>query len=251
VAKFVAAERRWIDRLSNLRNAVRQEVIRRQLAGHVRSDMTVLDVGCGQGTQLIELASLGCDVTGVEPSEKLQQLCTRGARQRGVRVELLDGTIEELGDAVGDRRFDLVCAHGLLMYLDDRPGAISRLADRVEPGGLLSVTFRSAHALAMRPALRGDWAGALSAFDTDHYVNELGVEARADVLDDVVSDLASSKLDLVEWYGVRVFTDAVAADAAVPRGIDFAQLLDAEERAGRQDPYRWLASQFHVIARVS
>lgn len=249
VAGFASGEQRWIDRLGNLRNTVRQEMIRRQLADHVSPSLTVLDVGCGQGTQLIELAALGCITTGVEPSGELRGLCARAARHRRVAVDLIDGTVEDLGAAVGHRRFDLVCAHGLLMYLDDRGAAITTLADRVAPNGLLSVTFRSGHALALRPALRGDWAGALAAFDSDRYTNELGVEARADLLDDVLDELGSCGLDLVEWYGVRVFNDAVSPDIAVPEAADIADLLDAEDRAGRRDPYRWLGSQLHVIAK--
>lgn len=249
MAGFGAGERQWIDRLGNLRNTVRQEVIRRQLAEHARPTMKVLDVGCGQGTQLLELAALGCGATGVEPSAELRELCSRSAARRRLSVELIDGSLDELGTVIGPRRFDLVCAHGVLMYLSDRASSIATLADRVVPGGLVSVTFRSGHALAMRPGLRGDWAGALAAFDADRYTNELGVEARADLLDDVVRDLASCGLDLVEWYGVRVFNDAVSPDAAVPEGAALAELLDAEDQAGRRVPYRWLGSQFHVIAQ--
>jgi S-adenosylmethionine-dependent methyltransferase len=249
VAGFAAGERQWIDRLGNLRNTVRQEMIRRQLADHANPAMRVLDVGCGQGTQLLELAALGCTATGIEPSAELRELCSRNALQRRVDVEVIDGTLESLDTVIGHRRFDLVCAHGLLMYLPDRASAIATLADRVGPAGLLSVTFRSGHALAMRPALRGDWAGALAAFDTDRYTNELGVDARSDLLDDVVGDVASCGLDLVQWYGVRVFNDAVGSGAAVPGDIDLAALLDAEDQAGRRDPYRWLGSQLHVIAQ--
>jgi SAM-dependent methyltransferase len=249
VTGFRGGEQQWIRGLRNLRNTVRQEVIRRQLADHVSSGMSVLDVGCGQGTQAIELASLGCTVAGVEPSAELRELCSRAASARGVDIELLAGSVDDLDVAVADRRFDLVCAHGLLMYLDDRAAAIATLAGRVAPSGLLSTTFRSGHALAMRPGLRRDWAGALAAFDGDRYTNELGVDARADQLDEVVTDLASCGLELVEWYGVRVFNDAVASDVAVPDDEDLAALLDAEDEAGRRDPYRWLGSQMHVIAR--
>ena len=249
MAGFGAGERQWIDRLGNLRNTVRQEMIRRQLADHVNSSMSVLDVGCGQGNQLLELAALGCTATGIEPSAELRDLCSRAGHHRQLSIELLDGSIENLDAVIADRRFDLVCAHGLLMYLVDRSAAIATLAQRVRPGGLMSVTFRNGHALAMRPGLRGDWAGALAALDTDRYTNELGVEARADLLDDVVNELASCGLGLVEWYGVRVFNDAVASDAAVPEDVDITELLDAEDQAGRRDPYRWLGSQVHVIAR--
>ena len=71
MASFEAGEQLWIDRFGNLRNVIRQEVIRRQLADHVASGMTVLDVGCGQGTQALPLARRGCVVTGIDPSTEL------------------------------------------------------------------------------------------------------------------------------------------------------------------------------------
>lgn len=164
-------------------------------------------------------------------------------------IDLLDGTIEALRAVTHGHRFDVVCAHGLLMYMDDVSLAIQSLVDRVAPAGLLSVTFRSGHALAMRPGLRRDWTGALEAFGTERYTNELGVEARAHTFDEVVGALQSCGLEVVEWYGLRVFNDAVASDAEVPEHEDLAALLDAEDRAGRLDPYRILGSQLHVVAQ--
>lgn len=247
---FADGEDAWVRRLGNLRNTVRQEVIRRQLAGHVVAPVSVLDVGCGQGTQAIELAARGCQVTGVEPSPTLRALCSTDASSRGVHVELIAGALDGLPDLVGGRRFHLVTAHGLLMYLDDRCAAIATLASCVAAGGLLSLTVRNGHALAMRPALRGDWAGALAALEGGRYVNELGVAARADRLDDVTDDLDALGFDVVAWYGVRVLNDAVHPDTPPPSDpVALATLLDAEEAAGRRDPYRWLGSQLHVIAR--
>ena len=247
---FAAGEARWAARLGNLRNAVRQEVIARQLADHVRPPMAVLDVGCGQGTQALRLAARGCAVTGIDASADLLDRCATSARATGVDLELLQGRFEDLDDLLGDRRFDAVCAHGLLMYLPLRPAAIASLAARVREGGFLSITFRNGDALAYRPGLRGDWQGALDAFDAVDYVNELGVHARADRLDDVTADVERTGLDQVAWYGVRVLTDHVAGDVLPPADpVALAALLDAEDQAGRRDPYRHLGSQLHVVAR--
>ncbi len=49
MTRFTPAESSWIERLGNLRNVIRQEMITRQLAPLVADGMTVLDVGCGQG----------------------------------------------------------------------------------------------------------------------------------------------------------------------------------------------------------
>ena len=250
MSTFVEGEHNWIVRLGNLRNTVRQEVMRRQLAGHVTAGMTVLDVGCGQGTQAVELAKLGCVVTGVEPSPELRRLCVTAAQEVGVTVKVIDGTIENLAQLITDDSFDLVCAHGLLMYLPDRTLALRQLARFVRPGGDLSITFRNGHALAMRPGLRQDWSAALSAFGSRGYVNELGVVAEAHLLDEVTADLAELGLDLVAWYGVRVFTDWVDSSMPPPTGDDLQELFNAEDRAGRLDPYRWMASMLHVVVHA-
>jgi S-adenosylmethionine-dependent methyltransferase len=251
MASFESGEETWIGRLGNLRNTIRQELIRRQVAEHVRPGIAVLDVGCGQGTQAIHLADAGCTVTGVEPSTELRAVCAASAEAAGVQIELIAGSLEELPALLGERRFDLVCAHGVLMYLPDRRAAIHLLASAVRPGGLLSVTVRNGHALAMRPALRGQWAAALAALDTTAYVNELGVAARADLLDDVVGDLEAADIDFVTWYGVRVFNDHVDANVEPSADETLDLLLEAEAQAGQRDPYRWMASQLHLVGRAA
>jgi S-adenosylmethionine-dependent methyltransferase len=248
VTAFEPAERNWVDRLGNLRNVIRQEVIARQLAPEAYPGMTVLDVGCGQGTQALRLAALGCSVTGIEPSSALLQLCADQALDRGLQVELIQSRMEELDEVLGGRQFDLVTCHGVFMYLGDRSAGIQSLARHRFDAGKLSITFRNGHALAMRPALRRDWTGALEAFDSLKYVNELGLRAVADRIEDVESDLRDAGLGLITWYGVRVFNDAIPADTAVPDGDELADLLDLEEEAGRTDPYRLMGSQLHVIA---
>ena len=245
---FAAGEQRWIDGLGNLRNTIRQELIGRQLAPHAEAGMTVLDVGCGQGTQALRLAARGCRVTGVEPSADLRARCAADASAQGLEIELLEGTIEGLGAVLASRRFDLVCAHGLLMYLDDRALAIAALAARVGERGRVSITVRNGHGLAMRPGLRGEWRAALAAFDSLDYVNELGVGAVADRIEDIEAHLAAVGLRTIDWFGVRVLNDAIPPTAPVPPAEQLVDLLDAEDQAGRRDPYRWLASQLHVIA---
>ena len=249
MAAFESGEQRWVERLGNLRNTIRQEVIARQLADHVRPGMSVLDVGCGQGTQGLRLAQQDCVVTGVDPSADLLGRFAAGAAAADVTVELFRGTLDDLGALLGDRRFDLVCAHGVLMYLDDRTAAVTQLADRLADGdSRLSITVRNGHALAMRPGLRGDWDDAIAAFGTQGYVNEIGVNARADRLEDVTADLELAGMEVLCWSGVRVFNDAISPDTEPPRGQELERLLEAEDIAGRRDPYRWLASQLHIVA---
>lgn len=250
VDRFVAGEQVWVQRLGTLRNAVRQELIARQLGEHVRDGASVLDVGCGQGTQAIRLARRGCAVVGVDPSAAFLERLAANARDARVDVDAHQGSIEDLGLVLGERRFDVVCAHGLLMYLDDVDAALAALAARLAPAGLLSITFRNGAALAFRPGMRRQWQPAIEAFDARTYVNELGLHAHAQRLEDVSSALSTLGLAIDTWYGVRVFTEPASGDEPVD-DTDFDSLLRAEEIAGRRDPYRQLASQLHLIARPS
>lgn len=238
----------WIGRLDSLRNTVRQHVIAHQLAAHAPGGGTALDVGCGQGTQALLLAQRGYAVTGVDPAQELLRRFEEAAAQRELSVEALRGSVGDLGDVIGERTFDVVCCHGLLMYLEDPRPAVEAVASRVGRGGLLSLTFRNAGALAYRFGMRRQWAEAMAAFEGRGYVNELGAPAWANTLAEVTSWCEAAGLEIVAWYGVRVFTDAVAVDEPVdPDTIE--QCLRAEVLAGERDPYRALGSQLHVVAQ--
>ncbi len=249
MSSFKAGEAVWIAKLGNLRNAIRQELIGRQLDHHIPSGATMLDVGCGQGTQAIRLMHRGCTATGVEPSPELLAMFGADAEEASLEPELLLGGIEQLDELVGTRTFDAVCSHGLLMYLPDTARAIDTLARRVAGGGLLSVTAKNAHGLAMRPGLRADWPAAIAAFGTTTYRNELGVEATAHRLDEIERHLEASGFAIESWYGIRVFNDAISGEINPPLGGRLEPILEAEELAAKTDPYRWLGSQLHIVAR--
>ncbi|MFC6598239.1 class I SAM-dependent methyltransferase [Kitasatospora paranensis] len=232
---------------------VRDELVTRQLAEQLagRTALRVLDVGCGPATQTVRLARAGHLVTGVDPDP-----VTLGAAQAAVaaepaevrqRIRLLGGDGHACGRWFEPRSFDAVLCHGVLQYLPDPDALLASLARVLDVGGVLSLLVRNAEALAMRPALGGDWRTALASFDTRRYTDRYGVPARAERLADLATTLSGLSVPMRTWYGVRVFTDA-AADGAVPvDGRQLAQLLDAEEQAGRRDPYRQVAALLHVV----
>ncbi|MEV0369392.1 methyltransferase domain-containing protein [Streptomyces sp. NPDC050636] len=212
--------------------------------------LRVLDVGPGQGTQALRLARAGHQVTGLESDpEMLEAARTALASEpAGIqeRVRLMAGDGRETGVHFVPGSFDVVLCHGVLMYLPQSDPMLAGLARVLAPGGLLSLVVRNADALAMRPGLSGDWATALAAFDSPDYTNRLGLRVRADRLDALTATLAGIGVPLHTWYGVRVFTD-LAGDADAPESAEeLTQLLAAEERAGRTDPYRGVAALLHL-----
>ncbi|MET8808781.1 methyltransferase domain-containing protein [Streptomyces sp. NPDC004546] len=221
-----------------------------QIAGRfpVGQRLRVLDVGMGQGTQALRLARLGHQVTGFEQDATMIAAAREAlaAQPEGIRerVRLVQGDGRDTGVHFLPGSFDVVLCHGVLMYVEEPDPLVAGLARMLAPGGLLSLLVRNGDALAMRPGLSGDWAGALAAFDTTSYRNRLGLDVRADRLASLTATLAGIAAPLHAWYGVRVFTDTAADDAEIPQ--DLQTLLAVEERAGRTDPYRGVAALLHL-----
>lgn len=236
--------------MGSLRQVVRQELVSRQLAAHLPGQSRVLDVGCGQGTQLLRLATAGHHVTGLDSSPALLDDLRRALDDEPddvrARVRVVQDDARNL--ASFGESFDAVLCHGVLMYFADPGPLLDDLARLVAPEGVLSLLVRNGDALAMRPGLLGDWATALKAFGSSSYDNRIGVTARADRIDDLTASLAARGLAVRAWYGVRVFTDAAATDAEVPGEPELTALLASEERAGATDPYRRVAALTHVVA---
>ncbi|MCX4822558.1 methyltransferase domain-containing protein [Streptomyces sp. NBC_01142] len=238
-----------------MRNTVRQELVARQLDEQIAARypvgqrLRILDVGMGQGTQALRLARAGHAVTGIEADHEMLTAARESlaGEPAGIRerVRLIEGDGRDTGVHFLPGSFDVVLCHGVLMYVQEPDGLLAGLARMLAPGGLLSLLVRNADALAMRPGLAGDWQAALTAFDTDTYADRLGLPVRADRLEALTATLAGIAAPLHAWYGVRVFTDNVAHDSELPAG-ELERLLAAEDRAGRTEPYRGVATLLHL-----
>lgn len=256
----------WLSGPGGLREVVRQELVARQLDEQIVARfpvgrrLRVLDVGMGRGAQALRLARAGHQVTGLEKDATMIAAAREAlaGQPEGIRerMRIIEGDGRDTGVHFLPGSFDVVLCHGVLMYVEEPDPLVAGLARMLAPGGLLSLLVRNGDALAMRPGLHGDWAGALAAFDTTarlpHPRTEadgetpvrFGPDVRADRLATLTATLAGIGAPLQSWYGVRVFTDTAADGAAPPDDVE--TLLAVEERAGRTDPYRGVAALLHL-----
>ncbi len=106
---------------------------------------TVLDVGCGPGTQSIPLAKLGFDVTGVDPSPKLLEKAKQTEQKENVHVRWIQSDFLSLHDAV-EGPFDAIICKGnslphLLTDLEIEQ-TIKAFFDLLRAGGVLVIGLR-------------------------------------------------------------------------------------------------------------
>lgn len=103
---------------------------------------SVLDLGCGTGTDLDWFATRypGRRYAGIDVSPRMVELARGRLAQRGVRIER--GCAEDLPRVFPGERFDLVYSFfGPLNTEPDLDGAVRALTQTVAPGGVLVLTF--------------------------------------------------------------------------------------------------------------
>ncbi|HSX89291.1 MAG TPA: bifunctional 2-polyprenyl-6-hydroxyphenol methylase/3-demethylubiquinol 3-O-methyltransferase UbiG [Pseudomonas sp.] len=106
-----------------------------QRMGLQPSGLQVLDVGCGGGLLSEEFAALGCQVTGIDPSEPTLQAAREHARKGGLNIRYLSGRGEAL--PFEDRSFDLVCCCDVFEHVEDLDAVLREIGRVLKPGGVL------------------------------------------------------------------------------------------------------------------
>jgi ubiquinone/menaquinone biosynthesis C-methylase UbiE len=94
----------------------------------------ILEVGCGAGLTMIELAHRGYVVDGIDSSEAMIDLALRNAIEADVgdRVKVFRGDANSLPFA--DDMFTLVLAMGVIPWLESPSTAVREMARVVKPG---------------------------------------------------------------------------------------------------------------------
>ena len=247
------------DAYATVKGYVRTYVMHQQLLEHLPPPpAAVLDVGGGAGHQSFPLARAGYDVTLLDSSpamldkarERLRRLPAHVRR----RVTLVQANGENACEAVGGRSFDAVLCHGVLGYLEQSEPLVDQLCQCVAPGGLVSIMTGNAQAMAVQPALERRWGDALAAFDACSGIGVLGVQSRAETVEDVSVLLRSRGVEPLRWYGVWLFVDWLEFSGAELDPTDAQQVAATaavELEASRRDPYRQLSRVFHLVGRKS
>jgi len=93
-----------------------------------------LEIGCGGGILCEEIARMGFDVTGIDPSEQSLQIATSHAKASSLQIQYEKGTGEAL--PYRDSSFDFVFCCDTLEHVRDVPKVISEISRVLKPEGI-------------------------------------------------------------------------------------------------------------------
>jgi SAM-dependent methyltransferase len=129
--------------LSNVPEATVQSfagVANPHVLGRLDEGATVLDLGCGAGTDLLIAAQMvGPEghVIGVDMTPGMLRLAMASAREMGIadRVEVHESLIESL--RLPDSEVDIVISNGVIDLVPDKDAAFAEINRVLKPGGRL------------------------------------------------------------------------------------------------------------------
>ncbi len=105
------------------------------------SGKRVLEIGCGIGTDTINFARHGAEVTAVDLSEKSLEIARRRAEVYGLqdRIRFYAGNSEELPSFVPVQPYDLVYSFGVIHHTPHPARVIDQIRQYVRPGSTIKI----------------------------------------------------------------------------------------------------------------
>ena len=99
----------------------------------------VLEVGCGEGGNLLPFARLGCRVTGVDIAGGRIAEARRFFAERGAEGTFIASDVFDLSGF--EHKFSLILVHDVIEHVADKAGFLAGLKKFLAPGGVVFVAF--------------------------------------------------------------------------------------------------------------
>lgn len=99
----------------------------------------LLEIGCGLGNDLCELARRGLDVTGIDIAPKAVEMTRRHLTVRGLPGTAEVQNCESL--TLGDETFDIVYSSGVIQHTANLQAAVQEIFRVLRPGGTVVIVL--------------------------------------------------------------------------------------------------------------
>ena len=131
--------KRYFDELAETSRSFYIDYVRKFI--NVGPGIRVLEIGCGEGGNLLPFAQAGCEVTGVDLAGSKIENARRFFLDYGADGTFTSANIFDI--PAPERMFDLVLVHDVIEHIGqaDKAGFIRLIKESLVPGGIAFIAF--------------------------------------------------------------------------------------------------------------
>lgn len=105
----------------------------------IESNMNILEIGCGDGGNLLPFSTLGCNVTGIDMAECRIKDAKDFFREANTQGRFLASDIFKFNNL--NQKFDIIICHDVLEHIADKTALLIRLKDFLSESGIIFMSF--------------------------------------------------------------------------------------------------------------
>jgi len=244
---FDKMAKKFADRIyGTFKGQLRLELLQEDLAAlHTGAPMDVWDAGCGFGQMALWFGEQGHRIVGCDISEKMLAGARERFTQASIEAKLIQAPAQEVASTLSPQ--DLVLFHAVIEWLAKPLETLEIIADRVRPGGHLSLLFFNHNGLIYRNALRGSWR-LKYLLDEAWYGKGKNLTPPHPQKPEVLIDwLEKHGFEIVAHTGIRVFHDYMEEEARAESDMEELRLL--ERKYCREETFRNMGRYVHLLAK--
>jgi S-adenosylmethionine-dependent methyltransferase len=224
---------------------IRYEIVSQQvLSARSSNDLDILDLGGGYGLQAIIFASIGHTVTVVDSDSEMlnigEKLLKKHSLEVSENIKFINNDILDFLQS-DTKKYDVICCHSVLMYLDNPLNVLNYIKPRLKDGGLVSILNLNRSALPIRKAMQCNWEAALNELKG---VSESCYKTKEPTKRELISYFDEVGIKLLSYNGVGIFSDQFHNINDIP---NFDILLNFEADISGIEPFRNMARSFHLL----
>ncbi|MEM8535228.1 MAG: methyltransferase domain-containing protein [Chloroflexota bacterium] len=233
---------------------LRYRIAQANLADHLPPPPAhILDVGGGNGLDVLPLAQQGHTITLADYSTRMLEHAQREATKKHINEQFtyIQSDVRHLQEAVGEQTFDAILCHNILQYLDDAAQVLVQLSTHLKAGGLLSIISPNPASEAYRTVFQQlDLAAAYEQLDTKTaYAKTFQATMHRYTFEELQQWLTTGHCTIVAQYGIRCLYDYLPDNERKTDPAFLADLEQLELELRYRYPYYLLARFLHLIAQ--
>ena len=207
--------------------------------------LIIWDAGCGFGQVSHWFAERGHQLVLCDISKKMLEHAQEQFKASGLSAEFYPISAQQLAPTLSS--FDVVLFHAVLEWLAEPMTTLATVADKVKPGGYLSLLFYNRNAIIYKNILKGDWR--LRHILDDSYLGKGKrlTPPNPQYPHEILEQLQRLGFAVITQTGIRLFHDYLTEGTLA--SSDENELFELEHRYCRQPTFRDMGRYVHVLAK--